>query len=128
MTTIISAAADRIIGQLNANHAANIAAGLGSPALDVPELVPLAKNTRSVPSARNVVRARVRVCLWIGMIRSIAWIGSCMRNQSFSWSRRKMSPRNVPAITDTDPLGHRWLVIAVSPSGATSSGRLPRQL
>ncbi|MFD8722384.1 hypothetical protein ACFV2H_31510 [Streptomyces sp. NPDC059629] len=27
-------AADRIIGQLYANHAANIAAGLGSPALD----------------------------------------------------------------------------------------------
>ncbi|MFK0154043.1 hypothetical protein ACIQVK_18465 [Streptomyces sp. NPDC090493] len=34
MTTTISAAADRMIGQLNASHAANVAAGLGSPALD----------------------------------------------------------------------------------------------
>ncbi|MFE3325836.1 hypothetical protein [Streptomyces sp. NPDC059176] len=33
MTTIISAAADRMIGQFNAYHAANIAAGLRGPAL-----------------------------------------------------------------------------------------------
>ena len=34
MTATLSPGADRIIGQLNANHTANIAAGLGSPALD----------------------------------------------------------------------------------------------
>ncbi|MEV7387585.1 hypothetical protein [Streptomyces sp. NPDC091215] len=34
MTATLSPAASRIIGELDANHAANIAAGLGSPALD----------------------------------------------------------------------------------------------
>ncbi|MER7838467.1 hypothetical protein ABTY98_21895 [Streptomyces sp. NPDC096040] len=34
MTATLSPAAHRIIGQLNANHTANTAAGLGSPALD----------------------------------------------------------------------------------------------